>query len=38
MFLDELHTVDMMEVLLGLIRASREANWVLHLAMIKAVI
>ena len=28
----------MVEILLGLIRASREGNWMLHLAMIKAVI
>ena len=30
--------IDMLEILLGLIRASREGNWMLHLAMIKAVI
>ena len=28
----------MLEILLGLIRASREGNWMLHLAMIKTVI
>ena len=27
--------MDMMEILLGLIRASREGNWMLHVAMIK---
>ena len=27
----------MVEILLGLIRASREGNWMLHLALIKVV-
>lgn len=27
--------IDMIDIVLGLIRASRESNWLLHLAMIR---
>ena len=30
--------IDMVEVVLGMIRASREENWILHIAMIKEMI